>query len=181
MSFLRFLAPRPMGVPSPPPSPIESETEAVRNIVARLEALPPDRARFLAGTAYVLARSANADMEIGETELQTIEDVLVDTGLDRSQALLVAEMAKLQERTTGGTSDYLVTREFREGSTVEQRLELLGSCYRVAAADRGISSIETAVLDEIANELGLDREQAAQVRARFADRISARLSYRPEG
>jgi len=42
-----------------------------------------------------------------------------ESGLDQSQAILVAEMAKLQENTTGGTSDYLVTREFRDHSTME--------------------------------------------------------------
>jgi uncharacterized tellurite resistance protein B-like protein len=176
MSFLRFLTARPG---DPTPQNADSETEAVRRIVARLEALPPDDARFLAGTAYVMARSANADMAITDRELQAIEDVLVEAGLDRAQALLVAEMARLQERTSGGTSDFLVTREFSERSTVEQRLDLLASCYRVAAAESGISAAETAVLGQIADELGLDRQQAATVRSRWADQISARWGLRP--
>ncbi len=87
-------------------------------------------------------------------------------------------MAKLQERTSGGTSDYLVTREFAENSTVEQRLDLLSACYRVAAAEDGINASENSVLDQIASELGLDRQQAAGVRSRYADQISARLGFR---
>jgi uncharacterized tellurite resistance protein B-like protein len=170
---MRFLAPRPDNAPAP--SPTATETAAVRQIVARLEALPPDRARYLAMVAYVLARSANADMDISEVELDTIQQVLVEAGLDESQALLVAEMAKLQERTSGGTSDYQVTRAFRDIATEEERIALLDSCYRVAAAERGIGSEETAVLDEIAREFDLDRDQARKMRAKFADKVSARF------
>ncbi|MGD0018140.1 MAG: TerB family tellurite resistance protein [Candidatus Limnocylindrales bacterium] len=182
MSFMRFLGGRPTaGQAVPAPLPIETETEAVRSIVARLESLPPEKARFLAGVAYVLARTANSDMVITDVEMQAIESVLVESGLDESQAVLVAEMAKLQERTTGGTSDYLVTREFREASSPEDCLALLRACYRITAADGAITAMESSALTEIASELGLDREQAAAVRAEFADRISARLSFRPNG
>ncbi len=69
MSFMRFLTPR-REAPAGPD--IQSETEAVRRIVARLEAMPPQQARFLAATAYVMARSANADLHIGDGELKTI-------------------------------------------------------------------------------------------------------------
>jgi uncharacterized tellurite resistance protein B-like protein len=179
MSFMRFLGSRPPGAPAPDSS-TEMETEAVRHIVARLETLPPDKARLLAGMAYVLARAANADMAISDVETTAIENVLVESGLDQSQAVLVAEMAKLQERTQGGTSDYLVTREFREASTPEQRISVLTACYQVAAADGSISAMESATLDEIASELDLEREQAAAVRAAFADKISARMGFRPQ-
>ena len=37
------------------------ETETVRRIVGRLEALPPERARLVASAAYILARAAHAD------------------------------------------------------------------------------------------------------------------------
>jgi uncharacterized tellurite resistance protein B-like protein len=180
MSFMRFLGGRPAAGGSPSrPLPIEAETEAVRSIVARLESMEPEKARLLAGMAYVLARAANADMVITDVETQAIENVLFESGLDQSQAVLVAEMAKLQERTAGGTSDYLVTREFREASNPEQRLALLRACFQVAAADGGITAMESASLDEIASELDIDRPDVTAVRAQFADKITARLGYRP--
>lgn len=180
MSFMRFIGGRPSaGQAIPEPMPLQAETEAVRTIVARLESLPPEKAKFLAGMAYVLARTANADMVIADVEMRAIEAVLVEAGLDESQAVLVAEMAKLQERTSGGTSDFLVTREFRESWSPDDCIALLQACYRITAADGAISSEESAALTEIADELGLDRVQAAAVRAQFADRISARLSFRP--
>lgn len=174
MAFMRFLG----GRGESGPLPMEAETEAVRQIVARLEALPPDRARLLAGMAYVLSRAANSDLAISDVETSAIESVLVEAGLDASQAVLVTGMAKLQERTSGGTSDYLVTREFRERATPEERLAALKGCFIVAAADAAIGSMETATLNEIASELDIERADAEKVRAEFADKISARLGFR---
>jgi uncharacterized tellurite resistance protein B-like protein len=182
MSFMRFLGARP-SEPSNETDPAAAapdrvaETEAVRRIVGRLEALPADQARLLAGMAYVLARAAYADLAISDAETAEMEQELTGSGLDQSQAVLVVEMAKLQEKTAGGTSDYLVTREFRELSTPEQRLMVLRACYRVCAADESISGMESATLDEIASELDIPRDQAAAVRAQFADKISARMGF----
>jgi|SRR5664280_2005811 len=176
MSFMRFLGSR-----SPQAAvdqaPAAAETEAVRRIVARLEALPPERARFLAGMAYVLARAAYADLEISDAETMAMEQELTSSGLDAAQTVLVVEMAKLQEKTTGGTSDYLVTRELKELSTPEQRLTLLRACFRVCAADDSISGTESATLDEIASELDMTGRETAPIRAEFADKISARLGF----
>jgi uncharacterized tellurite resistance protein B-like protein len=127
--------------------------------------------------AYVLARAANADMKISDVETAAMVQELTGSGLDEAQAVLVVEMAKLQELTTGGTSDYLVTREFREHSTMEQRMALLRACYHIAAADNSITSMESSTLVEIASELDISREEAAQIRAEFADRISARFGF----
>jgi uncharacterized tellurite resistance protein B-like protein len=180
MSFMRYIGGR-SGDPAAPGASTTpastAETEAVRRIVARLEALPPDKARLLAGMAYVLARAAYADMEISDAETAAMEQELAGSGLDQSQAVLVVEMAKLQEKTGGGTSDYLVTREFRELSTPEQRLTVLRACFRVCAADDAISGTESATLDEIASELDIPREDLHSLRAEFADKITARLGF----
>jgi uncharacterized tellurite resistance protein B-like protein len=172
MSFMRFLGGR---AGAETETKVEAETEAIRQIVARLEAMPPDRARLLAGMAYVLSRAANSDLSISEVETAAIEGFLEEAGLDRPQAVLVAEMAKLQERTTGATSDYLATREFRQMSTPEEKRAVLRGCYLVASADASIGAMEMAALKEIAAELDIDKPEADAVRAEFADRISARF------
>ncbi len=176
MSFMRFLGGNAPQAPLDPP-PVEAETEAVRHIVARLEAMPPEQARLLAGIAYVLARAAYADLEISDAETAAMEEELTGSGLDESQAVLVVEMAKLQEKTSGGTSDYLVTREFRELSTPEQRLTVMRACFRICSADNSISGTESATLDEIASELDIPRHDLTGIRAEFADKISARLGF----
>jgi uncharacterized tellurite resistance protein B-like protein len=184
VSFMRFLGGHSGATPSAETlgnANLQAETEAVRHIVARLETLPPDTARLMAGMAYVLARAANADLEISAVGTAAMEQELAGAGLDQSQAVLVVEMAKLQEKTSGGTSDYLVTREFREHSTQEQRLALLRACYHVASADDAITSVESSLLFEIASELDLSREDAAQIRADFADKVTARFDFTGAG
>jgi uncharacterized tellurite resistance protein B-like protein len=151
-----------------------AETDTVRRIVARLESMPHERARLLASMAYVLARAAYADLDISDAETTQIERILVgDAGLDAAQAVLVTEMAKIQARTYGQTEDYLVTREFREASTPEQRLAVLRACFAVEAADDVITGAESATLNEIANELDVDREALAALRLEYADRFAA--------
>ncbi len=150
------------------------ETATVRRIVARLEAMPAERARFIASAAYTLARAANADLDISDVETAAIEATLrSDDGLDEATAVLVTEMAKLQAKTVGGTEDYVVTREFRNLATVQQRLDLLRAAYAIAAANGTISAEENAVANEIARELDLDPAAVNAIRADFRDRISA--------
>ncbi len=172
MSFMKFLGGR---AGADPATRVEAETDAVRQIVSRLEALPPERARLLASMAYILSRAANSDLSISEVETTAIEGILEEAGLDRPQAVLVTQMAKLQERATGGTSDYLVTREFRQMSTPEERQAVLRGCYLVASADASIGAMEVAALKEIAAELDVDKAEEDALRAWFADRISARF------
>jgi uncharacterized tellurite resistance protein B-like protein len=153
---------------------VAGETATVRRIVARLEALPPDRARFLAGFAYVMSRAAEADFDISDAETTAMERYVVELGgIDDAQAVLVVQMAKLQARTQGQTEDFVVTREFAELATEEQKLALLRCCFAVSAADESISAVEASVVNEIARELDVSREQLNAVREEFHDRISA--------
>ena len=150
------------------------DTATVRRIVARLERLPPDRARLVASAAYTLARAAQADLEISPEETAVIERELQAHGaLDEATAVLVAEMAKLQARTVGGTEDYVVTREFTALASDVQRIDVLRACFVVGAASGTISAEETAVLNQIANELAVDPDVVNDIRSEFHDRLSA--------
>jgi uncharacterized tellurite resistance protein B-like protein len=152
----------------------DSDTETVRRIVRKLEALPPERARFLASFAYVLTRAASADLEIADVEMATIERLIGEYGgLPPAQAVLVAEMARTQSLLYGGTEDYLVTRQFKELSTLEERVALLRCCYLVGAADDTITASESDTLQEIAYELDLDRPTVNAIRNEFASKLSA--------
>ena len=175
MSFLRRFF-NPDGAPAPYPSHAGSvaEVEMVRGIIARINDLPLERARFVACAAYVIARAASADDSVSDAASKYMEQILVDqTGLDASEAALVVETAKLQALSTGGTDDYLVTREFRDVSTIEQRLDILRACFAVAAIDGTIDAAESFTIDEIALELDLEPPALAKLRGQFADRFSA--------
>jgi uncharacterized tellurite resistance protein B-like protein len=151
-----------------------AETATVRRIVARLEAMPPAEARYLAAFAYVMSRAAHADLHISDAETAAMEGYVVELGdLDEAQAVVVVEMAKLQTSLHGATEDFLVTREFARIATPEQKLALLRCCFAVSAADDSISANEASVVNQIARELDLSREQLNAVRGEFVERLSA--------
>ena len=149
------------------------ETETVRRIAARLERLPQPRARQLAAFAYVLARVANSDLRISEAETDAMLTLVREhAGLSEEEAALAVEIAKSQTRLLGGTENYVVTREFREISTRDERVRLLHCLYAVAAADGTIAGAESAEIAKIAEELGFLREEALALRAPWRDKLS---------
>src|SRR2546423_15229987 len=99
MTFGRFLRPD----PASDDRSVAGETATVRRIVARLEALPRDRARFLAGFAYVMSRAAEADFDISDDETKAMEQYAVELGgIDEAHAVLVVRLAKVPRRTQAG-------------------------------------------------------------------------------
>jgi uncharacterized tellurite resistance protein B-like protein len=150
------------------------DTATVRRIVAKLEAMPPEQARLLAAAAYTLARAANADLEISEDETASIERELQEgEHIDEPTAVMVTEMAKLQAKTVGGTEDYVVTREFKQISSPELRLRVLRACFAISAANGSISAEETAVLNQIAEELDIDDAALNAIRADYHEQLSS--------
>jgi len=150
------------------------ETATVRRIVARLEEMPPQQARLVASAAYTLARAAHADLKITPEETAVIEQELQAHGqLDEPTAVLVTEMAKLQANTVGGTEDYVVTREFTNLASEQQRIDVLRACFAVGAASGSISAEESAVVNQIASELKLDTDLISSIRAEFHERLSS--------
>lgn len=183
MSFMHRLfggsdAPPPAApAASPPPASAAStpggDTATVRRIVGQLEALPPDRARLLAGAAYVVSRAANADMTITADEVALMEQLLVERlGISEAEAVIVVEIARQQAFMFGSTEDYLVTREFKRVSTPEQRLGVMRACFQVAAANDEISSPESAVLNQIATELDIEPADFDAVRSQHREQLS---------
>lgn len=151
------------------PANNQAETETVRKIAAELETLEPGRARYLAAFAYIMGRVALADRTISARETQTMEEIVRKLGhLPDAQAVLVVEIAKSQNRLFGGTENFLVTREFVEVSTAEQRQELLDCLFAVSAADESISSVEEAQIRQIASELGFSHREYVDARAVYA-------------
>ena len=179
--FHRFFnsKPTPTAAPAPaataPDAAIAAgDTATVRRIVAKLESMPPEQARFIAAAAYTLARAANADLDISDEETTAIETALQsESSIDEATAVLVTEMAKLQAKTVGATEDYVVVREFRKLANEAQRLDVLRACFAISAANGTISAEEATVVNEIARELDLEPAQVNAIRAEFHDQLSA--------
>lgn len=148
-----------------------SDTEAVRRIVAKLNQIDPARARHLAAFAYILSRAANADLQITDAETAKMTEVLMKLGgLPEDQALLVAEIANSQNKLFGGTDNFLVTREFREIATEEDRRHLLDCLFAVSAADDAITGEEEGQIWQIASELGFTHEEYVGARLAYSDK-----------
>jgi uncharacterized tellurite resistance protein B-like protein len=150
-------------------SPDAGDTETVRRIVGELDKLEPDRARYIAAFAYILSRVAAADLHVSDVETARMVHIVERVGnLPESQALIVVEIAKTQNRLFGGTENFLVTREFREISSAAQRSELLESLFAVSAADDAVSGEEEAQIWQIASELGFEHAEYVNSRSRYA-------------
>ena len=172
----------PVGEDEEPLPGSSAETATARRIVARLEALPPEEARYLACFAYVMSRAAAADFHISDDETALMEQFATQFGgLDPSQAVLVVQMAKIQARVHGATEDFVVTREFRQISTEEQRVALLRCCFAIGAADGTINAEEASTVNEIARELDVERDVVNTVRSEFHEQLSAVQALRRAG
>ena len=108
-------------------------------------------------------------MNISDAETRKMEQLVVGlSGLSEEQAILAVQIAKTQAILFGGTENFLVTDEFNQIATQEQKLSLLNCLFAVAAADESISSVEEREIRLIVNELQLTH----------SDFINARLAYR---
>jgi len=169
MSIFKLLG---FGGEAPARPQATADTATVRKIIAELDTLDQDRARYIAAFAYILSRAARADLEISPEETRVMERVVQEQGgLPEEQALIVVQMAKSQNLLFGGTENYLVTREFNRIADREQKLALLRCLFAVSAADEDVSTVEDNVIRQIADELKLDHADFIAVRREFRDRL----------
>jgi uncharacterized tellurite resistance protein B-like protein len=172
--------PAPLDPSGQPVADAAGEAEVIRRISAQLDAMPEDRARYLAGFAYILSRAALADMTVTDDEIRQMEQTVIEVGaIPEAEAVLVVEMAKTQSKLYGATEDYIITRDWSSRATTEQKLALLRACYVVAETGL-ISAEENATLQQIANEFGLDADQVKAVRSEFYERLSVVQALRAQ-
>ena len=144
------------------------QTATVRKIVDTLRQTPTAQARYLACFAYVLGRVAHADLQISDDETTAMERLVMQhSGLPEAEAIIVVQMAKSQNELFGGTENFLVTREFGETATREQKFSLLGCLFAVASSDESISAQEDREIRKIAGELLLDHKDFISARSRY--------------
>jgi uncharacterized tellurite resistance protein B-like protein len=149
-----------------------ADTETVRKIVDALDRLDPDRARYLAAFAYVLSRVARADLKVSPEETRTMERIVVEHGgIPEDQAIIVVQIAKHQNLLFGETENFLVTREFNQISTREEKLALLDCLYSVASASDLVTMAEDNEIRQIASELRLSHQDFISVRTRYREHL----------
>src|ERR671913_574955 len=137
--------------------PQTEEFAPLRETLDALDHLEPDRARYLAGFAYLLGRVAHADQHVSAEETGAMEALVQEQGgLSQQQAMLVVQLAKTNNLLFGGTANFLVAREFSEVATYDQKLALMRCLFEVSATDEAISHAEEGEIHRIANELRIN-------------------------
>ena len=171
MSILEFLGLR--SAPEQAADQKSGDTDTVRKIVAQLDHLPEDKARFVAAFAFMLSRVAHADLDISDDETRAMEQIVIERGgLPEEQAIIVVQMAKTQNLLFGGTENFLVAKEFNRIASREQKLSLLHCLFAVGAADESISATEANVVRQISDELNLEHADLVAVRSRFREHLA---------
>ena len=164
-----------------PQAKSEAATETVRKIVDELDSMDLEKARFVAAFAYILGRVAHADLDISLAETRSMEEIVQKLGhMPEDQAVLVVQIAKSQHQLFGSTENFLVTREFAELASWEQKEELLDCLFAVSAADRSISGVEEAQIRQIASELGFSHRQYVEARASYSEHREVLKPLRPD-
>jgi uncharacterized tellurite resistance protein B-like protein len=151
---------------------LPGETQSVHMIAAALSGLPPARARYVAAFGYLLGRAANANLEVSDVEVKEIATIGEQAGLDAQTAQLVAGLSAHLSADFGATDDYLVSREFKAISTMDERLLLIRACFLVMAADDVIDASESWLVNRMAEELDVERADLNRIREEFHDKLS---------
>lgn len=141
------------------------EFAPLRETIAALEHLEPERARYLAAFAYLLGRVAHADLHVSPEETRAMEGLVREHGqLSPEQAILVVQLAKTNNLLFGGTANFIVAREFGELATYDQKLALMRCLFALSATDAAISTAEEGEIHRIAKELRIDHPDLVALR-----------------
>ena len=162
----------PVAPDAPIPSSLVGDTDSVRLMSAQLESLPPARARYVAAFAYILGRAANASGATSDVERAEMMRLADAAGLDEEHSTLIVNMAATLSDEFGATEDFLVAREFKAISTMEERELLLRCCYLVMAADDEIDATESWLANRLAEELDVERPDLNAIRAEFHEQLA---------
>lgn len=157
---------------APLPTAIAGDTDSVKILAVRLEAFPPARARYVAAFAYLLGRAANATGGMSDDERAEILKIAQAGGLEPATAPMVVDLAATLSDEFGATEDFLVTREFKAISTMEERQRLIRCCFMVMAADDEIDATESWLVNRMAEELDVERPDLNAIRAEFHEQLS---------
>ena len=162
----------PVAPDAPLPKGVVGDTDSVKVLAAQLAELPPARARYVAAFAYILGRAANATGAMSDAERAEMTRLASAAGLDPAQGPLIVDMAASLSGEFGATEDFLVAREFKAISTMEERELLLRCCFLVMAADDEIDATESWLANRLAEERAVERPDLNAIRPEFHEQLS---------
>lgn len=133
---------------------------------------PEERIKLVTGYAGLLGKVSYADMEMSEAELERIGALLVEKlALSSFDAASILKMLTEDTATLYSVEDHLYTRMLNDVLDKEQKLELLGALFAVAAANMAISNLEDNTVRVISKGLLLSHKEFIEARLRYRDHL----------
>jgi uncharacterized tellurite resistance protein B-like protein len=149
------------------------QTDALERAAAVLDTVPPERARYVAAFAYLLARVAGVDSHVTADEMDLMHRLVQkEAELSDDEAKAVVDLALGDALRFGGTHNLDVTREFMTLATFEQRLGLMRCLFAVSAADDSVASAEDSEIRRISRELKIEHADFILARADVRDHLA---------
>jgi uncharacterized tellurite resistance protein B-like protein len=150
----------------------DGEFDSLGEAESMLTGLDARKRRYVACFAYILTRSARADHEVTDGEATIMQRILAaHTGIPEAQAALVVRLSSQQARRSGGTDDFVITREFDRVASHEQKVELIDALFTISSVDASIVTVEDNEIRRIANELKIEHGEYIAVRARHLENL----------
>lgn len=141
--------------------------DSLEEIEGALHGLDRARRRYVACFAYILTRSARADHQMTGEETGKMERLVAErAGVSAAHAANAIRLAAIQAKRSGGTDDFVVTREFDAVASHAQKLALVDALFEVASVDASIVTIEDNEIRRIANELRIEHSEYIAIRAK---------------
>ena len=153
-------------------APRAQEFDSLTEAETILTGFDAAKRRYIACFAYILTRSARADHQVTEAEQLEMERILAaHIGIPAAQAAAVVKFAGIQARRSGGTDDFVVTREFDRVASHEQKVALIDALFTVSSVDASIVTVEDNEIRRIAKELKIEHTEYIAVRARHLEHL----------
>ncbi len=150
-----------------------AETDALERAAAVLDAVPPDRARYVAAFAYLLARVAGVDSRVTPDEMDLMHRLVQkEAELSDDEARAVVDLALGDALRFGGTHNLDVTREFMTLAGFEQRLGLVRCLFAISAADDTVAMAEDNEIRRISRELKIEHADFIRARAEVREHLA---------
>jgi len=133
-----------------------------------LEGFSEDEVRLITGYAGLLGSVAYADMDISEVEIRRIRAILAEKmHLGKNHIDPIVEILARHRVQLFAVEEHHYHRLINSVCTTEEKLDLLGALFSVAAANESISNEEEVVLRRISQGLLLSHKEFIAVRLEF--------------
>ncbi len=128
-----------------------------------------DYAKYITGYAGLLGRVAYADTVISTKELDKIREILLkESHLNTEDTTAIIDLITTHKVQILTIEEHFYTRMVNDIYTKEQKLNLIKSMFKIAAADGTICSDEENLISRTAQSLNISRPELIKIKRTYA-------------